>query len=604
MKRLNNKGFAISTVVYGLSIMGILIVMIVMRSMASNRTNQKEFSDAIEKELNSLSKADINFSSATDGVEEFVVPDQKSGWYRIQLWGASSNVANGAYGAYTSGIIYLNASDVLYFHIGKSLSNKGEATDVRIRSGDYKDKISYETRIMVAAGGGGSDLAQGGTLVPYQKGLTATVNSINAAGALKANTTLNGTVIESVTLKKSEDYDGLAKNFQGGDGFFTLNDKDVGGTSYISGYGGKSLINGSLSDNPSYTHYNKHYDNGTSQWVSEGAGKNYYFLDPVMIPGVNYGSGRARITPVQIIENEINESARPTLVRQNQKLDNIKSIYVCGINNSQITTNYKFSVMGITKSGGKVIEKKYSPTINSLTISGKPCKSLGLASNGSNIPPIQIDELFIYIGPDATSDIMPSYDNGIWVFTSNAAASASANLDSLNKIKYTTLGYTETMTPTGIHISAYQPDYFLALNTGDYYIQPVTSENRFVAGKETSSPGSADIQLNLFADTASERWAVEKVGTGNSYRLRNLQKGYYLTYDLKLVAPTPSNTPPVWTIEPFGDGTYGIKDNSGNYLVQAGSDSATGIGTSLTKTSTASNVTRFKFRSFEYTIYG
>lgn len=56
MKKLNNKGFAISTVIYGLSVMGIMIVAVLLAIMAQNRSNTKQLSKTIENELNDLSK--------------------------------------------------------------------------------------------------------------------------------------------------------------------------------------------------------------------------------------------------------------------------------------------------------------------------------------------------------------------------------------------------------------------------------------------------------------------------------------------------------------------------------------------------------------------
>ena len=54
--KLNNKGFAISTVIYGLSIMGILLIAIVMATMAATRSNSRQWAKSIEDELNRFSK--------------------------------------------------------------------------------------------------------------------------------------------------------------------------------------------------------------------------------------------------------------------------------------------------------------------------------------------------------------------------------------------------------------------------------------------------------------------------------------------------------------------------------------------------------------------
>jgi len=121
MKRMNNKGFAISTVIYGLSIMSILIVSILMGTMSSTRSNSRKLSKTIEEELNRYSKTDTSFKASTASTpeaQEYIVPTGQSGWYRIELWGAQGG-NNGGLGAYTSGIIKLNEGDILYFYVGK-----------------------------------------------------------------------------------------------------------------------------------------------------------------------------------------------------------------------------------------------------------------------------------------------------------------------------------------------------------------------------------------------------------------------------------------------------------------------------------------------------
>ena len=61
--KLNNKGFAISTVLYSLLIMVFLIVTLMMGIMASNRHNTKDLVTTIEEELNRYSLTTTEFSS-------------------------------------------------------------------------------------------------------------------------------------------------------------------------------------------------------------------------------------------------------------------------------------------------------------------------------------------------------------------------------------------------------------------------------------------------------------------------------------------------------------------------------------------------------------
>ena len=48
MKKLNKKGFAISTLIYGLSILGLLLITMLMSTLSNTRSNAKEMSNAIE----------------------------------------------------------------------------------------------------------------------------------------------------------------------------------------------------------------------------------------------------------------------------------------------------------------------------------------------------------------------------------------------------------------------------------------------------------------------------------------------------------------------------------------------------------------------------
>ena len=178
MKKLNNKGFAITTVIYGLSILGILLMAMLMSTLSQARSNNNDITRSIEDELNRFSQTETFFMGylGDDNYpfpQEYIVPEGQSGWYRIELWGTQGGTSGG-YGAYTSGIIKLTEGDILYFYVGKQRANLGGVeTDVRLVKGGYNDSASYQTRIMVAAGGGNKTEANGGTLYGY----TASMNS-------------------------------------------------------------------------------------------------------------------------------------------------------------------------------------------------------------------------------------------------------------------------------------------------------------------------------------------------------------------------------------------------------------------------------------------
>ncbi|MDR3255296.1 MAG: hypothetical protein LBT31_06990, partial [Synergistaceae bacterium] len=115
--------------------------------------------------------------------EIFISPE--NGTYRVELWGAS---ANGGPGAYVRGDISLAAGEKLYVYVGGTgivsmndpdivvfngggraglimgdsapggigFSTGAGATDMRLRGGAWDDQSSLLSRIMVAAGSGGS----------------------------------------------------------------------------------------------------------------------------------------------------------------------------------------------------------------------------------------------------------------------------------------------------------------------------------------------------------------------------------------------------------------------------------------------------------------
>lgn len=59
MRKLNNKGFAISTVLYGLLVVLILITTLIIATMSSSRKSSKEFTDNITRNLENVPKSDL-----------------------------------------------------------------------------------------------------------------------------------------------------------------------------------------------------------------------------------------------------------------------------------------------------------------------------------------------------------------------------------------------------------------------------------------------------------------------------------------------------------------------------------------------------------------
>ena len=152
--------------------------------------------------------------------EEQTFNAQRTGYYEIELWGASggsysnfqpedSNVTTvyGGNGAYTSGIIGLEKNQKIYVYVGEEGTQQknelgfngggagnntyghsgsgGGATDIRLENGNWDNFSSLKTRIMVAAGGG----------APYGYGYSGTGG---AAGGLNGYKGTVGTITGNV----------------------------------------------------------------------------------------------------------------------------------------------------------------------------------------------------------------------------------------------------------------------------------------------------------------------------------------------------------------------------------------------------------------------
>ena len=65
--KLNNKGFAISTILYGLLALLILIVMLIFQIMRATNNNNKELSESINKELDMCREYRIKYNGCSEG---------------------------------------------------------------------------------------------------------------------------------------------------------------------------------------------------------------------------------------------------------------------------------------------------------------------------------------------------------------------------------------------------------------------------------------------------------------------------------------------------------------------------------------------------------
>ncbi len=556
--KLNNKGFAISTIVYGLAVMGILLIAMIMATLSNNRTNSYQLSKSIEEELNRISKRTATFEAreVSDGgssmpeAQEYRVPEGQSGWYKIELWGAQGG-GNGGYGAYTSGITYLEEGSILFFYLGKhkSTASSGRETDVRLTRGEYNNEESLATRIMVAAGGGAGSMAIGGTLSGGWEKTYAPGGTLNDSYALSG--TLNGytsdySVGSHVQPSVGTTISSFFGTSKGGDGYYPSNNQDYGGISYISGYAGslamkdKKVINKSIFESQKTT-----YNEEDNTYHTEGPIEKRYFIDGRMIAGANKGDGEAKIE--RIVDKV---EGVDLLNKKNPNLNGVFTVRDCNDNGA--------ATKMIIMSNGDM--KTISPT----EVSGNTkCKDFNL-TNATNI-----DELAIWHGTGGTG-LGKNLENNTIMVCQKANCTADGEWIYLKKTTNRTK-YSETETTTGTRISAYQFDSTTTLpDTGTYYIQPVLTDTRFLTVESNTVSFEGKVRIDYLKGLRRQMWSIEKVAP-NEYKIidtanykalsidgnENSTGKMVISYnDFNETTRVPSQR---WNIIPLGNGTYTIE---------------------------------------------
>lgn len=346
MKKMNNKGFAITVMLYSVLTLAAGLILLILATMSGSRKNNNELILNIKNDLNNASYGKAIEFTASEESQEYTVT--KEGYYRIELYGAAGasggvngeTVGIGGKGAYTSGIIHLQAGQKLYFYVGKkgdggcspytSCSTKrfnggglggyytvgasqrfasgGSATDVRLIDGTWDNSTSLRSRIMVAAGGGSSDDintgSNGGTLMG-EKGNERGEETIAGGGAGQTYGGSSGRNAGSFGMAgdgyiayplftNCNDAFGGGSGYYGGGGGVSGNPSgnalvngicmirgySGGGSSFISGYAGVNAMNNT--NPPTHTNNTIHYS-------------GLYFENGMMASGVNDGDGKATI---------------------------------------------------------------------------------------------------------------------------------------------------------------------------------------------------------------------------------------------------------------------------------------------------------------------
>lgn len=621
--KLNNNGFAISTVLYSLLIMVFLIVTLMMGIMASNRKSNRNLVETIEDELNRYNESATTFAykDGTTGEAEaqiYTVPSGQSGWYKIELWGASGGNATsetgevraGGKGAYTSGLIYLTENQKLYFYIGGTTTNSnggangggkgagkgmggGGSTDVRIKSGAWDNDDSLRTRLMVAAGGGGAEgFKQGaaggdaGAVIgrPGQSNIASSDYTNAGYGSQKGPILVNWINLWEKVDKCNSGYisidsDSVSKiktacGKLGLGGAATNNEGGGGGSGYFgggagssdnstvagSGAGGSSFIAGY--SGVKYSHRWTGYDEAV--YFTENS---KIFIDGQMVEGVNEGNGKARIELV----STASQDAKPTV--KNSKLSNVRYIKSCtaGTTDDQTTVSWTEIVamqngsnlasnIGISNATGVSVsstekEKITDSDVDTLYSGTKNASSTACITIDLGST-YNLDEIAVYHKP--TEINKKSYKESLQVSANNRDWITLISSD----------GESLPENSSGIRYTAWDPNYQETLPNGIYQVQSALSQvsrglsavNNNTGQKEDENSDTLyserHVKLALFGgQSLSQDWSVTSLG-GDVYRLVETASNRALQIKDSLgTAGTAVNT----------SSGYGTSEESGEY---------------------------------------
>lgn len=268
------------------------------------------------------------------------------GYYQVELWGAQGGTVEnfqGGKGAYTKGVIYLKKSTKLYIYVGgegktdlitrlspggynggglsghhenAKSTGGGGATDIRLINGESLDFNSLKSRIMVAAGGGGTTKTGTYEVIPGDGG---TLIGSNGTGSHNPQIAYGGSQISGGEGHNLVDYrkgqfgyapyehtfliDEKAWGGGGGSGYYGgalgFGHGGGGGSSFISGYDGcDAITENSTADNIVHTGQSIHYSGYKFEYGEMIAGNSEMPNPSGGIMTGNSGNGFARITVI------------------------------------------------------------------------------------------------------------------------------------------------------------------------------------------------------------------------------------------------------------------------------------------------------------------
>lgn len=519
--KLNNKGFATTAIMYSILT---LILMLLLGSMAY-LANRKKVLDKIKQdtynEVNEIIYGNLEPEDFEYTGNYQVYKVMKSGYYKVELWGASGYSSQGGYGkgGYTSGYIHLTSGEKLYIYVGDNSNCStgytfngggcgeavgGGATDVRYFGNTtptaaqlaWDSELGLNSRIMVAAGGGGGVYSNvTSTAVGHAGGLLGLTPANNFSTNLgKGGTQTSGGATGSAgNYTYESNMDGsfgkggymASRASGGGSGYYGGGHGRHPGGSWPGGGGGSSFISGYAGVNAITSATNRTHTNNTKHY----SGK--FFIGGIMKAGNeemptydglasiigNPNKGHAKISYVGA-----------TVERKDDRLNNVRYIKSCTNGNTSNVGNHWVEIQAIkdgtniakgktvtgTYSQGNSTTNAYSYIVDGLFDNITGSSGFGSPSNNSN-PCITID-----LGQTYNLDEIASWN---WWIDGRTYKNYTLSVSS-NNSNWTTLLSNDGMeTSQGKRVSAYvgensslynytnETQTFHALSTGYYRVE-------------------------------------------------------------------------------------------------------------------------------------
>lgn len=129
MKRLNNRGFAITAVLYGLLILFLLLFLGMIRILNTERKRMEKISDEIDKSIVNMEKIDINSGNVISEGGIYVTPYR--GKYVFKITGDTSKEY----------YMYLPIYSIVSIKDKQIKVTRGVKTDTGITETDYTSKV-------------------------------------------------------------------------------------------------------------------------------------------------------------------------------------------------------------------------------------------------------------------------------------------------------------------------------------------------------------------------------------------------------------------------------------------------------------------------------